>query len=208
MKIQPYLTFGGSAVGGDADDENAPLIRIDFYNELAALTDNEKLKVLRAALTSLGWEPERDSEANRQEPTLAEIRTAFQEAMAHASRQNLLGYQNGDHYYRSIWGARLEALEEVYLKIFPETLGGLTEGISAPTASDLSEGEGPGFPDDPEPQEEKIWKPLPPGQPVKPPRVGPGEEPPLRAPSPRKQLDALKSKEAHGSPEAGEGGER
>lgn len=151
------------ATAGDACQMDARLSKLD---ELLA-SEEPPASLSAAALpkhrSMIYIPPDEEGEGDDQPaepqeesaPSLEAVRVALQDAMTYASRQSLLGYQNGDRYYRSIWGARLEALESVYLKIFPETLVGLIEGISAPTASDLSEGEGPGFPDDPEPQEER-----------------------------------------------------
>jgi hypothetical protein len=57
--IEIYLTIGGSAIVGDADDELAPLMKIEFCNELSKVSDDEKIKAVKGALAGLGFHESR-----------------------------------------------------------------------------------------------------------------------------------------------------
>lgn len=56
-EIEIYTTIGGGAIAGDSTDELAPLLKISFCNELASLTDDEKIAAVKGALRALGYHP-------------------------------------------------------------------------------------------------------------------------------------------------------
>lgn len=57
MKVSVYLNILKThAVIGDAEDEYAPLVKIEFCSEMRDLSDEKKLKVAQAVIDELNKE--------------------------------------------------------------------------------------------------------------------------------------------------------
>lgn len=56
IKARLLITFSGKIIAGDADDDDAPLLRLEFCNELANTPEEQKFAAGRAAMKALGFE--------------------------------------------------------------------------------------------------------------------------------------------------------
>lgn len=56
IKVRLFVTFGGKIIAGDVEDEDAPMLKLEFCNELAGIPEEDKFAAGRAALKALGFE--------------------------------------------------------------------------------------------------------------------------------------------------------